>query len=166
LRECESEYRRAGFPGCIGSTNATHITLEKVRFSVRQPHLGFKSSQTTQTYNLTLKHRQKILHPTTGYPGRLKEKTLVRFDGLMHQLCEGNLNSTMNFELHTEKGMKITIDGCYVIVDNGYLQWSTTVPPYKNSANQSEQRLSQWLESLRKDVESTFGILKGLWRIL
>jgi hypothetical protein len=27
LRECESEYRRAGFPGCIGSTDATHITL-------------------------------------------------------------------------------------------------------------------------------------------
>ena len=25
LRDCESEYRAAGFPGCIGSTDATHI---------------------------------------------------------------------------------------------------------------------------------------------
>ena len=79
----------------------------------------------------------------------------------MHQLREGDLNLTMNFELHTEKGKKITIDGCYVVVDNGYLQWSTNVPPYKNSANRSELRFSQWLESLRKVVDCTFGILKG-----
>ena len=26
--------------------------------------------------------------------------------------------------------------------------------------------MSEWLESLRKDVECTFGILKGCWRIL
>ena len=30
----------------------------------------------------------------------------------------------------------------------------------------SETRWSQWLESMRKDVEFTFGILKGHWRIL
>lgn len=32
--------------------------------------------------------------------------------------------------------------------------------------NQQEIRWSQWLESMRKDVECTFGILKGRWRIL
>ena len=30
----------------------------------------------------------------------------------------------------------------------------------------TETRWSQWLESMRKDVECTFGILKGRWRIL
>ena len=34
------------------------------------------------------------------------------------------------------------------------------------SADRKEIRWSQWLESLRKDVECTFGILKGRWRIL
>jgi hypothetical protein len=29
-----------------------------------------------------------------------------------------------------------------------------------------EIRWSKWLESMRKDVECTFGILKGRWRIL
>ena len=29
-----------------------------------------------------------------------------------------------------------------------------------------ETRWSQWLESMRKDVECTFGIMKGRWRIL
>ena len=60
----------------------------------------------------------------------------------------------------------VTIKGAYVIVDNGYLRWPTTIPPMKDSFNRSEQRFSQWLESLRKDVECTFGILKERWRIL
>ncbi len=40
------------------------------------------------------------------------------------------------------------------------------MPPYKITANEKERRWSHWLESLRKDVECTFGILKGRWRIL
>ena len=166
LRECEFEYRKAGFPGCIGSTDATQIPLEKVRFAIRQPHLVFKSSLTTRTYNLTVNHRRKILHSTTGHPGRWNDKTLIRFDGLMQDLRDGALNSTMNFELQTQTGENVNINGCYVIVDNGYLRWSTTVPPHKNSTNRAELRFSQWLEPLRKDVECTFGILKGRWRIL
>ncbi len=36
----------------------------------------------------------------------------------------------------------------------------------KDTCNRSELRFSQWLETLRKDFECTFGILKGRWRIL
>jgi DDE superfamily endonuclease len=82
-------------------------------------------------------------------------------------LQNGALNSTMSFELRNQHSENTrAIKGAYVIVDNGYLNWSTTVPPMKNSCNRSEIRFSQWLESLRKDVECTFGILKGRWRVL
>ena len=70
LRDCESENRSAGFVGCIGSTNATHIPLEKVSYGLMQAHLGYKMSTTTRTYNLTVNHRHKILHTTAGHPGR------------------------------------------------------------------------------------------------
>jgi hypothetical protein len=36
----------------------------------------------------------------------------------------------------------------------------------KKTLDQREIRSSQWLESMRKDVDCTFGILKGRWRIL
>jgi hypothetical protein len=49
--------------------------------------------------------------------------------------------------------------GVYVIVDNGYLQWSGTVPPFTVASNMDEIRWLKWLESMRKDVECTFGIL-------
>ncbi len=43
---------------------------------------------------------------------------------------------------------------------------STMVPPMKVSFDRRECRWSEWIESMRKDGECTFGILKGRWRIL
>jgi len=40
------------------------------------------------------------------------------------------------------------------------------VPPFTITSDIDEIRWSKWLESMRKDVECTFGILKGRWRIL
>jgi hypothetical protein len=60
----------------------------------------------------------------------------------------------------------VTYKGVYVIVDNGYLNWSYTVPPFTVTSNVDEIRWSKWLESMRKDVECMFGIVKGRWRIL
>ena len=51
-------------------------------------------------------------------------------------------------------------------MDNGYLNWGVTVAPMKVSETRAQLRFSKWLESMRKDVECTFGILKGRWRIL
>ena len=36
----------------------------------------------------------------------------------------------------------------------------------KDTCNRLELRFLHWLKALRKDVECTFGILKGCWRIL
>ncbi len=51
-------------------------------------------------------------------------------------------------------------------MDNGYLSLPTLIPPLKLPTSYAEMRFSKWLESMRKDVECTFGILKGRFRIL
>ena len=56
--------------------------------------------------------------------------------------------------------------GAWVLCDNGYLPWSVTMPPSKYSSSIAEIRWSQWLESMRKDVECTFGIMKKRFSIL
>ena len=38
--------------------------------------------------------------------------------------------------------------------------------PYEKTVYRNETRWSKWLESMRKDVECTFGIMKGRFRIL
>jgi hypothetical protein len=48
------EYFIAGLPGCVGSCDATHIVFEKIKYRLRQSHLGFKSSHTSQAFNITV----------------------------------------------------------------------------------------------------------------
>lgn len=89
----------------------------------------------------------------------------------MQGLHEGKILDDVIFHLYAyneEQGdvVKQPYCGGWLLVDNGYLARPTTVPPIKTSNSRAEIRFSSWLESLRKDVECTFGIIKGCWRIL
>ncbi len=111
LRGCEEGYDMAGFPGCIGSTDATHLPLEKVCVLLRQAQLGFKSKSTMRTYNRTCYHRQHISHTTAGHPGWWNDKTLIRFDNFMLNLRNGVHNETMDFELRLDKEWRVPTVG-------------------------------------------------------
>jgi hypothetical protein len=119
LQDCKNEYNIAGFPGCIGSTNASHIPLEKVCVSLRQAYLGFKSKSTIRTYNLTCNHPRQILHTTSGYPSRWNDKTLICFNTFMSELHDETLDenfamkrsTTIAFKLRTRQGMSLDDEG-------------------------------------------------------
>jgi hypothetical protein len=95
---------------------------------------------------------------------------LVLFDNFVVAMAEGRALQDNVFYLYEKSAhgtiVQIPYRGAWVIVDNGYLNWPTTVPPMKTTCLRSEIRFSKWLESVRKDVECTFGILKGRFRIL
>ena len=160
----------AGLPGAIGSMDATHVILERVASSRRQSHLAHKLHATARSYNLVVNHRRRILGTTNGHPARWNDKTIVRFDNIAMGLRNGSLLDDFVFELYEYDSNDVIIKkkykGPWLIVDNGYHQWSVTIPPFKNTTSWKEVRFSAWLESIRKDVECTFGILKGRWRIL
>ncbi len=90
-------------------------------------------------------------------------------------MCPGfvtaaSLTSLISRYLHTIRMDRLwcclRFSGAYSIVDNGYLDWSCTVLPYGVTNNIDKIHWSKWLKSIRKDVECTFGILKGRWRML
>ena len=66
----------------------------------------------------------------------------------------------------TGEVIKVKYKGGWVIVDNGYMKWPTCIPPMKHALSLEEFKWSQWVESMRKDVECTFGILKKRWQVL
>ena len=173
-RESEThinEFAMAGLPGCIGSSDCTHIVVKRCQFGLRNQHLGAKSSCTTRTFNLTVNHRRQILHTSRGGPGGWNDQTMVRRDNFINGLHQGDHLDDVQFYLEerddsTGEIKHVKYRGAYVIVDNGYLRWSVTVPPFKVTNITTDIRWSKWIESMRKDVECTFGILKGRWRIL
>jgi hypothetical protein len=173
VEEMEShmhEMKLAGMDGGGASTDATNVTIENCRYGSRQPHLGPKGSKTSRTYNASVTHRHRILNTTAGHPSRWNDKTLILFDDFATGLKDGSLLGDYEFFLYERDVngdiQKFLYHGIWLLVDNGYLDWSVTIPPYKYCTRLSEIRWSQWLESMRKDVECTFGILKKRWTIL
>jgi hypothetical protein len=109
LEDCEShghEFRLAGFNGCIGSSDAARIAVEKCLYRLQNSHLGAKQHLTTQSFNLTTNHRQKILSVTTGMPGR----TVVLFDRFVCGMYEGGtlLFHCFSFFVHLSNPMSVT----------------------------------------------------------
>ncbi|KAL7551041.1 hypothetical protein ACHAWF_014245 [Thalassiosira exigua] len=165
-----AEFEEAGLPGGCGSSDCSNVISEGCEYNLKNNHLGPKSSHTARTFSLTSNHRKRILHTTKGGPARWNDQTMVRFDQFISGIWDGAVLQDVEFELFEKdaSGNIITVKytGGYVIVDNGYLQWSVTVPPFKVTNDVTEIRWSKWVESMRKDVENTFGILKGRWRLL
>jgi hypothetical protein len=165
-----NEYTQAGFPKCVGSSDCTHIVTKHCQYKLKNNHLGSKSSQTTRTFNLTCNHQRRILHMANGGPGRWNDQSTVRLDTFVSGIRDGTVLDDINFKLLSRdkdgKVKTLHFSGAYLIMDNGYLNWSCTVPPFGVTNNTDEICWSKWLESMRKDVECTFGILKGRWRIL
>ena len=92
------------------------------------------------------------------------------FDPLLTKINDGFVPENFEFSLkeYDKDGniVDITYKGVWFMVDNGYLAWSCTVPPVKNGVTYEVIRFSECLESMRKDAECFFGILKGRFRIL
>jgi hypothetical protein len=163
------EFGIAGLHGAVGSTDATHVGMERCTCRLINAHSGAKLSMPSRTYNLTVNHRKQILSSTRGHPARWNDKTLVLFDDFVMALNDGELDDVefTLLQLDTEGNvMRVRHKGAWLLVDNGHLRWAVTVPPCKSSVHCPEIRFSEWLESMRKDVECTFGIMKGRFRIL
>lgn len=165
-----AEYTKAGFPGCPFSSDGTHVMSEKIQARLRNVHLGPKEAHTARAFNTTVNHRRMILNTTRGAPSTFNDKILVNFDDLLCGIETGTLLSDVVFELYEyDNAGSVTTasySGVYALVDCGYIQRASLVCPIKYPASVVELRWSRWLESMRKDVECTFGIMKGRFRIL
>lgn len=164
------EFIIAGLHGAMGSMYACHVTLEKCSHRFQQNHVGVKGKQICRSFNLTANHRHQSLHTRSGHPFRWNDMIIVLLDGLACKLSHGEIMQDNIFLIYDKDENRDTISfdycGACLLVGNVYLNWGVTIPPMKNTPCTDETQWCEWLESMRKDVECTFGILKGCFRIL
>ena len=166
----QHEFNVGGLHGAAFSSDATNVIMWRCSHNLRQAHMGFKNSHPARTYNLTTNHRRQILYTTKGHASRWNDKTLVLFDEFLSGIHEGKILQDVLFHLeeknHDGTTIKRAYRGAWGLVDNGYHKWTCTQAPAKFDSMVSAQKLSEWIESFRKDAECVFGILKGRFRCL
>ena len=100
------DFCKAGFPGCVSSTDVTHIALDNCMHKLKHVHKGFKLSLLLRTYNISANHRQCVLHSTNGHLASWNDKTLQRFDTFMEGVKSGERLPDVVFNLND-----MTVDG-------------------------------------------------------
>ncbi len=70
-------------------------------------------------------------------PGHWNDQTMVRLDCLISGIWDSTILEDLEFELlaYNKEGDVIAVKYNGVFVDNGYLAWSCTVPPYTVTSN-------------------------------
>ena len=165
IKHTTGVYARMGLPGCIGSMDCVHIRWEHCLAGGRSGHKG-KEGYPTLSYEVTVDHSKRIMAVTQGHPGARNDKTIVKFDCFVTSLHDGKLYNDVTFDLLDKDGVAKQQKGLYLIVDGGYHKWRCMQCPMKHTSKIKEALWSKWVESVRKDVECSFSILKGRFRCL
>ena len=161
------EYTARGFPGCIGSIDCVHIGWDRCPTQYTNVYTGMEGFHSI-AYEVICTSRKFIQSVTVGHPGTRNDKHIVRTDDNVLELLYGNgwLNSK-NWQCCGPEGQTRTFRGVYLICNRGYHCWPCLISPYKNNVPGSPtMRWSKNLESVRKDIENVFGILKVRFKFL
>ncbi|EJK44351.1 hypothetical protein THAOC_37116, partial [Thalassiosira oceanica] len=107
--------------------------------------------------------------PTFATRPSTNPTTMVDFNlRLIDAKIDSSLDDlTVQWTFVDDQGVQQVATGVYLICDGGYLRWPILICPYQNARKGSrEGDFSDNLESVRKDVECVFGILKKRWKII
>ncbi len=163
-----NDYSIQGFPGCIGSMDVVHVSWIHCNENLKQYHNNRKG-QTTRAYEVIVNNNRRCLSCTKGFFGSFNDKTIVKFDQSVQRIHRKEIYHDIEFDIFDENGEVSTLTGLYLLSDNGYHHWRCLQFPNKILNDMGHMYYRQWskrLESIRKDVECFFGIMKKRFVLL
>jgi hypothetical protein len=158
-------YTDAGLPGAICSTDGTRIRQWMCPNNLKQRSTG-KEGYPCRAFQISVSYKTEILHSTPGWDGSTNDVTITHYDPFLLALQEKTKYADVEWEMVDSDGNVTRQTGCWSLVDGGYPSWEALICPIGNTSDEDGLRWSHWMESLRKDVERTFGIMKQRFRIL
>ena len=91
---------------------------------------------------------------------------MAHYDDML-QAVRGGKYAECTYEVFTDANLTTKeVKGLYIICDGGYHRWRVLQCPQTLNSDPKVALWSRWMESVRKDVECTFGILKRRFRCL
>jgi hypothetical protein len=159
LRRITKYYKVAGLPGCCGSMDVVPVKWSACPTGDHNRAKG-KEGYPSLAFQCVTDFNRRILAVYGPQFGTRNDKEIVKDNPNVHYVRTGWYKDVL-WKYYATDGRVDYDRGAYLICDNGYLRWPTSICPYSGCENSSlEGYFSTNLESVRKDVECTFGILK------
>lgn len=165
LKSVMKSYELCGLPGACGSIDVVHVKwshcpagdFNRAKGKESYPSLGFQCISD---------HNRRIMAVFGPQFGSRNDKGIVKDDVNVKFIRDGWYKDVV-WTYYEADGTVKEVRGVYLICDGGYHRWPILICPYKHAHCATlEGYFSSNLESVRKDVECVFGILKKKWKIL
>jgi hypothetical protein len=167
LDKAQAMFQKCGLAGFVSSMDVVHIKYDRCPWAQRAIHTG-KEGYPTLGFQFHCGHNRKIYwHSPEGFPGARNDKTVVRYDEFQQQLKNNPIYSAREYEVYlSADGERRNLVGVHSLCDGGYHKWMTSICGAKHTEEADMKAFSGLCESVRKDVECLFGILKKRFRCL
>ena len=154
-------YKEEGLPGCAGSVHVVHVKWDNFPAGDYNCSKG-KDSYPSLAFEVITDYNCRILGLFGPQFRSNNDKHILKIDNNICLMTESWL-SKVKWKYYSQDGSVSSSTGAYLICNNGYICWPTTICPFMGSKmiGRLEDYFTSTVESLRKDVECLFGILKG-----
>lgn len=125
-----------------------------------------KECKPTLAFQVVVSHSRFIMHVSKHFYGTWNDKQITVNDTFPVEVWQGERFTQVRYTMLNKQGEPVIYQGVWLAVDGGYQKVACFINPMHNRFGFSEVVFSEWLESVRKDVECTFGILKIRFRFL
>ena len=163
-------YERIGLPGCTGSIDCVHVVWDNCPACMFHECKG-KDKVPTLAFEVVCDHGRKILHVSRAFKGCTNDKTIAHQDPVF-QMLKG-VGNYENHYLSSLRWQTVGADervtehvGAYLISDGGYHRWLCLATACATQPEGPVENWSKRMESIRKDIECLFGILKKKFLML
>jgi hypothetical protein len=160
------KYNQLGLPGAIGSVDCTHLHWRMCPTELYNYCKNGKYSYATVAFQVCVNHSRKVMSVSEMFYGAHNDNTINRYDEFVSKVADKKLFQDIEFVVAALDGTVSVLKGVYFITDNGYIKDHYFMMPSKIFMTTKEMYWSEWMESVRKDVECFFGALKQRFRIL
>ena len=156
-------YARLGLPGGLASIDVTDFPWGKVRKDMKNACNGDKGS--ALLFEVIVTHEKLVLSVGKEFGSVIADKTSVKYSEFVEAMKQKLIAKDIKYKLRTGMGPDdyVELSAIYLISDGGYLQWPEIICGYQYSTDPLKYKFSDWIASVRKDVECLFGILKMRW---
>ncbi|CAM9702796.1 unnamed protein product [Discosporangium mesarthrocarpum] len=159
LKKVTDTFGKLRFPGAVGSTDVTHIRCAPASHAT---YYRGKEGCPSTAYQVTVDHSGHALAVTEGFAGAKNDKVIIHFDRFCDRVKYYERFTSMEYTLLYSRGVMGGVGGGRVVgecvLHDLFCEGvCSLLCPFKASSTKVQLKWSNWLESVRKDVECYFG---------